>query len=99
MTNPESQTHRCLPLRINGETVKHLSSLAQFQGIGDESLIRLAKRTTALHVPERWVAIALILGNRIPIPVPAPDHRKHVQAKGVPAPAKLTAIRGGRIGR
>jgi hypothetical protein len=88
-----------LPLRINGAAVKHLSSLPQFRGIADESLIRLAKRRTGLHVRDRWVAIALILGNRIPIPVPAPDHRKQLQANAMSAPAKLAVITGGRIGR
>jgi hypothetical protein len=88
-----------LPLRINGEAVKHLSSLSQFHGIGDESLIHLAKRRTALHVTDRWVAIALILGNRIPIPVPAPEGRKELKSTEIPVSPKLTVIMGGRIGR
>jgi hypothetical protein len=33
-----------VPLRIKPETVAYLSSLSQFHGIADESLIRLAKR-------------------------------------------------------
>jgi hypothetical protein len=58
------------PLRVTGEAAKHLWLLPQFHGIPDGSLIRLAKRRTGLNVPDRWVAIALILGNRVPIPVP-----------------------------
>ena len=88
-----------MPLRIKGEAIKYLSSLPQFHGIPDESLIRLAERRTGLYVPDRWVAVALIIGNRVPIPVPAP----HEQPQGKPgeatAPAKLVAINGGRIGK
>ena len=56
-------------LRVTTEAVKRLSSLTQFH-ILDATLIRLAQGRTKLYVPDRWVAIALILGNRIPIPVP-----------------------------
>ncbi|MFZ0802694.1 MAG: hypothetical protein WBQ09_09735 [Terriglobales bacterium] len=58
------------PLRVTGEAVKYLSSLRQFHRISESILIRLAERRTRLKVPDRWVAIALILSNRIPIPVP-----------------------------
>jgi hypothetical protein len=86
------------PMRVTSEAVKHLSSLPQFHGIPDESLIRLAKRRTGLHVPDRWVAIALILGNRIPIPVPARQQQR-IQVARTSAPPKLTVIIGGRLGR
>jgi|SRR5208282_1321158 len=99
MRTPVSQTRSYLPLRIKSEAVDHLSSLPQFQGIPDNSLIRLAKRRTGLKVPDRLVAIALILGNYIPIPVPASGHRRHGQVSEVTAPPKLKLIRGGRIGR
>ena len=69
-----------VPLRVKSEAVTHLSSLKQFHGIPDETLIRLAERRTKLYVQDRWVAIALILGNRIPIPVPTPERRKPVLA-------------------
>ena len=88
-----------VPLRVKHEAMTHLSSLKQFHGIPDESLIRLAVRRTGLKVPDRWVAIALILGNRTPIPVPRLERRKDVQSKTFPAPAKLTVITGGRSGR
>jgi hypothetical protein len=87
------------PLRVTGEVIKHLSSLPQFHGIPDESLIRLAERRTKLYVPDRWVAIALILGNRIPIPVPTPQEPPCWQVKEATAPAKLRLIQGGRIVR
>jgi len=96
MKAPVAQAPKQVPLRINSEAVKHLSSLTQFHGIPDDRLVRLAKRRTGLNVPDRWVAIALILGNRIPIPVPAPKHRKDVQANEVTTPPKLTLITGGR---
>src|SRR5271157_6097504 len=83
-------------LRIKPAAVSYLSSLSQFHGIPDESLIRLAKRRTGLNVPDRWVAIALILGNRIPIPVPTLRGRPHLQSRVATAPAKLGVITGGR---
>lgn len=88
-----------VPLRVKGEAVKYLASLPQFHGIPDESLIRLAERRTRLNVPDRWVAVALIIGNRVPIPVPAPDGRPQAKSGESAAPAKLIAINGGRIAR
>jgi hypothetical protein len=85
------------PMRVTSEGVKHLSSLPQFFGIDDETLIRLAERRTKLHVHDRWVAIALILGNRIPIPVPGSNARPRWESKEATAPAKLRLIQGGRI--
>lgn len=87
------------PLRVTSEAIKRLSSLPQFDGIPDATLIRLAKRRTKLHVHDRWVAIALILGNRVPIPVPGSRWRPRWQAKQATAPAKLGLIQGGRIVR
>ena len=89
-----------VPLRIKPEAVTHLSSLPQFYGIPDQSLIRLAHRRTRLNVPDRWVAIALILGNRIPIPVAGqgrPRWRLR-EAEETSARAKLRLIPGGRYG-
>jgi len=85
-----------MPLRVTSEAVKYLSSLPQFHDIPDASLISLAKRRTRLYVRDRWVAIALIIGNRVPIPVPTQDG--HVPAKPSEAttPAKLVLITGGR---
>ena len=88
-----------VPLRGKGEAVKYLSSLPQFHGIPDESLVRLAERRTGLNVPDRWVAVALIIGNRVPIPVPAQDGRPQGKACEATAPAKLVVITGGRIAR
>ena len=87
------------PLRVTSEAVRHLSSLKQFHGIPDESLIRLAERRTGLNVPDRWVAVALIIGNRVPIPVPMPDGRSQGKPREATVPAKLVAINGGRIAR
>jgi len=88
-----------MPLRVTAEGIRHLSSLTQFHPIADNVLIRLAERRTRLTVPDRWVAIALILGNRIPIPVPLAHGRPHGQAGGATTPAKLVVITGGRIPR
>ena len=49
--------------------------------------------------PDRWVAVALIIGNRVPIPVPMPDGRPPAQPSEATAPAKQEAINGGRIAR
>ena len=87
------------PLRVKPEAARYLASLPQFQGIRDQSLIRLAHRRTRLNVPDRWVAIALILGNRIPIPVPNPNERPRWQLRKAAAPAKLRLIKGGRVAR
>jgi len=86
-------------MRVTAEAIRHLSSLPQFRGIPDESLIGLAKRRTGLNVPDRWVAIALILGNRIPIPVFNPKERPRCQVSEATAPAKLRLLSGGRIVR
>jgi len=88
-----------VPLRVKVEAVRHLSSLPQFHGVPDESLIRIAERRTGLNVPDRWVAIALIIGNRVPIPVPMLDGRPQGMPSEATAPAKLLAITGGRIDR
>jgi hypothetical protein len=74
-----------MPLRVTGEAVMYLSSLRQFHGIPDSALIRLAERRTRIYVPDRWVAIALILSNRILIPVPTPPG----QLQGTRAKARL----------
>lgn len=84
------------PLRIRAEAVRCLSSLEQFRGISDQSLIGLAQRRTRLNVSDRWVAIALILGNRIPIPV-AGQGRPRWQPMQATPPAKLKLIQGRRV--
>jgi len=88
-----------MPLRVSAQGIKHLSSLTQFQPIPDNVLIRLAERRTRLTVPDRWVAVALIIGNRVPIPVPAPDGRTQGKPSEATVPAKLVVITGGRIAR
>lgn len=92
-------TQKQVPLKVKGEAVKYLSSLPQFHGIPDESLVWLAERRTGLNVPDRWVAIALIIGNRVPIPVPMPDGRPQGKPSEATTPAKLEVINGGRIAR
>ena len=98
MTNSDDVSNPgYMPLRVSAEGIRHLSSLTQFHPIADRVLIRLAERRTRLTVPDRWVAIALIRSNYIPIPVPI----SHSQRKPSEAttPAKLEVINGGRIAR
>jgi hypothetical protein len=87
------------PLRVTKEAIERLSVLPQFLGIPDETLIRLAERRTKLYAHDRWVAIALILENRVPIPVPGGKARPRWQVRGPTAQAKLKLIHGGRVVR
>lgn len=87
------------PLRIKPEAVRYLSSLSQFHGIADESLIRLAKRRTGLKVADRWVAIALMLSNRVPIPIPGLKVRPRWEVREPMVPPKLRLIHGGRVAK
>jgi hypothetical protein len=86
-----------VPLRIRHDAVSYLSSLPQFHGIADESLIRLARGRTGLKVADRWVAIALILSNCVPIPVPGLRVRPRWEVREPMVPSKLKLIHGGRI--
>lgn len=84
-------------LKVKDEVIKYFSSLPQFQGVPDENLIRLAKQRTGLHVPDRWVAIALLRSNR---PQPCRTIEMSARASGrSPASTKLELIIGGRIDR
>jgi len=49
--------------------LKRLAEMTQFHGLSDELLFRLASRVTIFKIPDRWVAIRLIVANGIPIPV------------------------------
>jgi hypothetical protein len=84
------------PLRVTAEGIKHLSSLPQFQGVADETLIRLAELRTNLHVADRWVAIALILNNHIPIPVPGSKPLPRRRGRKATNSTGFQLIRGGR---
>lgn len=49
--------------------LKKLAGKRQFHGISDELLFKLAHRVTIFRIPDRWVAINLIIANNILIPV------------------------------
>jgi hypothetical protein len=76
--------------------VEEYSRFEQFHGIPDQTLMRLAERKTGLRVPNRWVAIALIIRNPVPIPVPRPAGARVVRPKTATAPAKLEIVTGGK---
>jgi hypothetical protein len=100
MTNSDDVSNPgYMPLRVSADAIRHLSSLTQFHPISDNVLIRLAERRTRLTVPDRWVAIALIRSNYIPIPAPPPHGQPQRRPGEATAPAKLVAITGGRIAR
>jgi hypothetical protein len=88
-----------VPLRIKPEGVRYLSSLSQFHAIADEGLIRLAKHRTGLKVADRWVAIALILSNRVPILIPGLKVRPRWEVRKPLVPSKLKLIQGGRAAK
>jgi hypothetical protein len=88
-----------VPLRIKPEAMRYLSSLSQFQRITDESLIRLAKRRTGLKVRDRWVAVALIVSNRVLIPMPGFRVRPRWEVREPVVGSKLKLIQGGRAAK
>jgi hypothetical protein len=62
-------------MRVTSETEQRLAALPQFHGIPTGILLRIVKLKTGLIVTSRWTAIALILANRCPIPVPMQPSR------------------------
>ncbi len=51
------------------DELERLKAMEQFHELSDELLIRLAHRVTIFRIPDRWVAIRLIVANGIPIPL------------------------------
>jgi hypothetical protein len=47
--------------------------LKQFHHISDQALFKLAERASGFAVEDRWIAIALIMRNPIPVPVVTPQ--------------------------
>jgi hypothetical protein len=52
-----------------------------------------------MNLPDRWVAIALILSNRIPVPAPTPPGQREGTPTEARTPAKLGVIIGTRMPR
>jgi hypothetical protein len=87
------------PLRIKAELVGTLSACPQFQGIPDETLIRIARQRSKVQVADRWAAIRMLLSNPCPIPVVDGRQKPHRPLSLPSPPPKLVLIRGGRISR
>ena len=51
------------------DELERLKAMEQFHELSDKLLIRLAHRVTIFQIPDRWVAIRLIVANGIPIPL------------------------------
>jgi hypothetical protein len=89
-----------VPLRVASKAVEQLSSLHQFDGVPDETLIRLAKLRAKVHVADRLSAIAALVNNPCPLPVhnlkQQPQKQPRWKLREVTAPPKLKLIRGGR---
>jgi len=67
---PKPETGADTGFRVSPEGIKHLSALTQFHDVPTEALIRIVKYKTKLKVTNRWAAIALLVSNPCPIPVP-----------------------------
>jgi hypothetical protein len=52
--------------------LERLKAMEQFHELSDELLFGLARRVTVFQIPDRWVAIRLIVANGIPIPLLKP---------------------------
>lgn len=88
-----------VPLRIKSEAVATLSGLSQFHGVADETLIRIARQRTSVHVADRWGAIRMLISNPCPIPI-VDDRPKPSRPLTLPTPRpKLILIQGGRMVR
>jgi hypothetical protein len=94
---PTKEKANQVPLRIRTELAERLSELSQFQGVPDETLIRIAKLRTRVQLADRWTAIQMLISN--PCPVPVVDNKpKTSRPLSLPTtPPKLALIKGGRI--
>jgi hypothetical protein len=88
-----------VPLRIRTEVVGTISGLSQFQGIPDETLSRIARQRSRVHVADRWAAIRMLISNPCPIPVVDAKPKPRRPLSLPTPPPRLTLIRGGRISR
>ena len=59
------------PLKVKATVVALLATLAEYAELSDDVLVEMARRKTygRLHVPDRWVAIALLLGTKDVLPI------------------------------
>ncbi len=49
--------------------LEQLRAMPQFHDLPDDLLFKLARHVTIFRIPDRWVAIRLILALRLPIPL------------------------------
>lgn len=58
------------PLKVRSVAVQFLAAVPEYAELSDECLIQMAREKTVrkLYVPDRWVAIALLLGTRDVLP-------------------------------
>jgi hypothetical protein len=56
--------------------LKKLAAMSQFHSIPDRLLFKIAHHVTFCKIPDRWVAIYLIVENGLPIPVVEPPYDK-----------------------
>jgi hypothetical protein len=68
LTGPEMSG--AAPLKVRPAAVQFLAAVPEYENLGDETLIAIARQKTCrrLHVADRWVAIALLLGTKDVLP-------------------------------
>jgi len=59
------------PLKVKAAVIPLLAALSEYTELGDDVLVEMARQKTygRLHVADRWVAIALLLGTRDILPI------------------------------
>jgi hypothetical protein len=59
------------PLKVKAAVIPFLAALSEYADLSDEVVIEMARQKVnrRLHIPDRWVAIAVLLGTREILPV------------------------------
>jgi hypothetical protein len=65
-----SEISGAAPLKVRPVAIQYLAALPEYANVSDEALIGMARQKTCrkIHVQDRWVAIALLLGTRDVLP-------------------------------
>ena len=58
------------PLKVRAVAIQFLAAVSEYAELSDEALIGMARQKTCrrVHIPDRWVAIALLLGTKDVLP-------------------------------
>jgi hypothetical protein len=60
-----------IPLKLKASVIPMLAAAPEYAGLTDDVLVEMARQKTyrRLHIADRWVAIALLLGTEDILPV------------------------------